>query len=219
MRLGVKLALHTLLFQESLSVDSVLKLVCALCTCFCLFTPASAEIMRFDSAPLGHTFSSTYVEDGIRMTTPGDTINIFGAPFPINSGGTFSNFAGVTEFQFDDGSSFDLVGLDAFNNGGTGSGTEFTVTGFLTAGGTITDTFLDPPFQGVSQPFANAAFVGLDRISIQRTDGDNEVIVYDNIEIVAASTAAVPEPSSFALLGLGCLAFAGYRRRTLKQAA
>lgn len=36
---------------------------------------------------------------------------------------------------------------------------------------------------------------------------------------ILSSTAAVPEPSSFAILGLGSVAFAGYRRRKLKQVA
>lgn len=218
---GIPSRVRNVLIKES-SFVRPLQLFAAFCAALFIIAPSSAEVMQFDSAPLGRLPTSVYVEDGIRMTVPLDQIHIYSvdSPGPANDHtGGFSNVTeGSTEFQFDDGRSFDLVGFDAYNNGSAGSGTEFTVTGFLTAGGTITATFLDPLFQGFSEPFSDARFVGLDRISIRRTDGRRELIRYDNFTIVSAGSTSVPEPSSFAVLGLGGLAFVGYRRRRYRAA-
>lgn len=77
----------------------------------------------------------------------------------------------------------------------------------------------DGTFSDVSFSFNSAGFageVGSDLFVV--FTGTGTQALFDNLR-VSETTAAVPEPSTFAVLGIGAIGFLGHRRRKRKQAA
>jgi hypothetical protein len=194
-----------------------------------------AGTIRFEGvAPFGGSVIgvSPYTEAGFILTdvTPGGLEGIFDSAFPVtNANGTavfgFCSFCGPggssTEIRLDrPGSVFSLVSLDAAAlEAFSGAAQSILATGNINGGGTVaqtldlTDTWTTFAFQGftnlTSVVFTAALPIvpdpAMDNIVVNVTSPDGN----GN----GGGGAAVPEPSSFLLLGPAVLAAAWLRRQ------
>ncbi|MBT8043625.1 MAG: PEP-CTERM sorting domain-containing protein, partial [Verrucomicrobiae bacterium] len=106
----------------------------------------------------------------------------------------FSFTGGDSNYKFDDGTVFDG---DSFTADGVDIDFTLTASGqYSVAGGSVTGTL-------------NNSLTTIDRIevfNISAGPGDDRNVFFNNLSVV-------PEPSSAALLGLGCLALLMRRRK------
>ncbi|KAA5547019.1 PEP-CTERM sorting domain-containing protein [Roseiconus nitratireducens] len=177
---------------------------------------AQAGIISFDPLVAGN--GSPYLghsEMGFNVTpTVGDWLvaQSFGNPVPS----IFENGSDPAEIQIEavGGGTFTFTAADLASNNGLsqyeftgflGAATVFSQTGSVTAG---------PPFEFFTIPNNVGVGQAIDRLSIRLTPVQTVTSVnIDNINL-SSPNSAVPEPSSFAIFGVGaCFAFGGSRRR------
>jgi len=183
-----------------------------------LSTAAQAQTIfsdSFETATLGLNTTPT----GWTVTNPGGTVDVIG-------GGLFGGLCAGSGQCIDLDGSTGLAGVlsRSFNlNSGTtytlsfdiagnrrGAGTE---TGVVTLGGaslnySLTDSSPAAAYQTMSLAFTPAS-TGLYTLSFANAGGDNQGAILDNVTL----TAAVPEPTSAALLLLGLGGVALLKRR------
>ncbi|MFN7731530.1 MAG: PEP-CTERM sorting domain-containing protein [Pirellula sp.] len=197
-------------------------------------TAASAlgtlQIITFESAPLG-AFSNLTVAPGVSLSgvdrnggsqtirnTPGggsgpsDPVSIYGYNTTLGGANFVYVLGGTLTFTFS-------TGVQAF--GAYISGIQF-------AGETI--TFNDGSFQSVAIPplgvsDGGVAFVGFTdagksitsiTINAVGSPGGPDFISIDDVRIVA-NVPPVPEPSTFAIVGLGAMGWAAFKRRPKRR--
>lgn len=136
---------------------------------------------------------------------------------------TFSNYTGSVALFSNPGSpititktggdSFDLLSLDLANVYRQGGGQPIEnvlITGNLTAGGTVTQSFLIPNDNALHN-VTLAGFTGLSSVVLSSPNTDLHITYFQIDNVSVQETQAVPEPSTMAALGLGALAV--FRRR------
>jgi hypothetical protein len=177
----------------------------ALLTVAAMASGAQADIIynfqNFAAFQNGHTISGTITTDGTIGTITGANItalNISWAGGP-NPGG------------------FSAIWTPSTMSGVTATATDLTISG----GGQMT-LFAGPVFDGNNQFFIRPAInsysarssSGISWSSINPTGAGTAITFASN-----AGAAAVPEPSTFALLGMGAISLMGVHRRKRKNAA
>lgn len=127
----------------------------------------------------------------------------------------------------DDGGSFSLLSLDGagahnFNHQGLSSyiPDQIDVVGYVADGTQVAQSFLiDKSVQFGPLAFTsyalNASFTNLKAVSFSSSGSKDDL--YNGFTIDNISFAAVPEPASIALLGIGLLGFAASRRKAAKS--
>lgn len=158
-----------------------------------------------------------YTEDGFTLTSSGNSAvyhnDIFGDGFFINYNG--SNFFGWCGNCVDDpfiltltsGGAFSISSID-FSNLNTGSDVgSIDITGFLSGGGIVTQTF-DP----IVDLWTTVTFTGFEALSSltigAATNGAS--LAMDNLAVMVVN--AVPIPPAFYLFGSGLLGLIGISR-------
>lgn len=155
-----------------------------------------------------------YTEDGFRLTdvNSGSANALFGPSGIQNDNGTdVLGWGSGSTFQVSSvtGDLLSLLAFDATNLDPQGSAGQFNVTGFYGAGGSVSATF-NSTFNSFTTFGFGSAWTGLSSVRIQNVNMVNGAI--DNIRLDAA---AVPEPTTIALVGAALAAIALSRRRRL----
>jgi hypothetical protein len=113
------------------------------------------------------------------------------------------------------GAAFSISSFDADTFVHIQGATTITVTGTLSGGGTVSQTFVtdtvgDGP--GPLADFQTFSLVGFNDLVSVQFSSVSKAFTIDNLN-VTASSAPVPEPASVLLLGSGLAGFAGFVRR------
>ena len=196
----------------------------------------AAIVLDFEdiSIPGGtDTTLSTYSNSGFTLTAT-DTATGFSAGFQAHGPNSIF-FAGsqalaafappinsttmITLTQ-DDGQPFSLLSIDLARNFAFDPAPTVTFVGTKAGGGSVTETFTitTPPGTAAFQPFDFSGFTDLTSVTWGQPQLAAGLHQFDDIRL-EPGTAAVPEPSTFALTGLMTLAGLGYAWRRRRAAA
>lgn len=180
-------------------------------------TSAMSAVIEFEGqVPDGDTSvfpSLPYEEGGYQLTDASAGYGIF-SPEP----GTNTNGSDVFGFQVDssfmlsaiDGGAFDLLNFQSTNiSTSSSSAGELALTGELTGGGTITETFAHT--LNNLETFSPDGFTDLASVTFF-TSGSDSGAVIDNINVQAAAPVPIPAALPLLLSGLGGLALMRRRR-------
>jgi hypothetical protein len=212
------------------------ELVTASFLALAIAQPASATTTLLTTNP-GTGTTTTFTTTGLNgngnpgpviingFTVTGNPQVVYGDnPYGLGTNGAWTNFSWVAtnnadgSITFDLGANYDFVG--AFMNYSPGEGTP-TIAALNSSFGML-GTYDLAALASISTPGADdgGAFRG-----IQSSDGDiryfvlsNSFILAHNLTLGQASTAAVPEPSTWAmmLVGFGAVGFSMRRARRAK---
>ena len=190
-----------------------------------LASSALANVITFETAPSGDGFTGPVTENGFTYSTlsGGLYVNGFGNPGQDMEGsqtvgGGVLKIVSATggDFNFDD------VDFAAFASSGTGSQT-LNVAGLLGASLVGTDMYTLANTSTFAPKYSNwtteAASVlagkTLSELDITLNAGGTPSLFLEAIDnvVLTSVSAAVPEPSSLALLGAGVLGLGWIRRR------
>ncbi|HEY3114083.1 MAG TPA: PEP-CTERM sorting domain-containing protein [Gemmatimonadaceae bacterium] len=171
---------------------------------------------------------SPYTEAGFTLTTPGfyefgtwcaDRAGFYAGPgLAIN---TFNVIATLTKAG---GGTFSINAIElAYLYAGNLPTEDLTFTGYLSGGGTITQTFTIGP-QLANTFFApflfDAAWTNLLSVDFPEQRNDYPLVPYQFTNIVLnGAGATVPEPASMMLLGTGLVGVFGVARRRFSKTA
>ena len=188
--------------------------------------PANAVIIGFEGVvpPSSSVVPATpYSEAGFTLTNslaPAPIEGIFGvASGTNNSGSAIFGWCGgcldglILTLSADSGAPFSLLSFEAanLNPGAFVPGMAIQVTGNLASGGTVVQTFF--LIQDIFTLFTlDPGFVGLSSVEFLGTPFPTDNFAFDNLEVVF-TTAAVSEPATLALFGLGLAGFGFMRRK------
>ena len=194
--------------------------------CACLFTLLSmsseAAIIDFDSLEVANSNfnfigSGIYSEDGFSITgTPMYYNGQFNDNYYAGSAGLYLQGAGaVTTLQHSASNVFsiDSIGLSFFRDGGTSP--LVTFTGYLSGGGTVTQSFQPLSF-GFADFFFDSGFTNLTSLSWNQGPNGGNGHQFDNIVLFDSTVSiasTVPIPAAVWLFGSGLLGLAGMTRR------
>lgn len=188
-----------------------------------LAAPAFANVITFETAPLGPGFSGPITEDGFTYTNAfgGLYVNAHGNPGQ-DLEGTIAEGGGVLAIQRQGGGTFtfDSVDYAAFDQSGTG--TQDLIVGGLLEDFIVFDEFtlsntsvLSPAYGNWTTEYAgNLAGLQLDTLIIilgAGTDPDQFTSAIDNVVLTPGPD--LPEPATLALMGAGLLGFGARRRK------
>ena len=168
--------------------------------------------------------NNCYEEGGFRITVMGmacgteAALATWTADNPLFYTGTPALYATVgtaVDFTRTNGGLFSLqsIGLASLL-GGLGDATSVMFTGFLGAGGTVTQMAQVPGSMNALSVFTFAGFTGLS--SVRMTVTSPSAVPYaqfDNVALTTAPAAVVPEPATVALFGAGLVGLGVVRRR------
>lgn len=178
-------------------------------------TTAHAAIIEFSGLRQtnGAAFTGPYLEDGYSVTATAGQVfegHQFGAPEPSLVVGSIFNggINGTVQVVRSGGGSFTFDGFDLIGNNGLAN---YTVSGFLGAA----SVFSVGGSQGGTFATLGGAAGVIDRLVFQLTATGTSLNI-DNINV--NDPAAVPEPSTWAMmvLGFGLVGFAMRRRQTVR---
>lgn len=173
--------------------------------------------------------NNCYVESGFRVAVAGLACGTEAALatwtsadplFYTGSPALFNNLGETVEITATSGASFSLMSLGmAPVLGGFGAPTTVTFMGMLAAGGTVSQTFTVPGATTAMTAFTLTGFTGLSSVRFTVTSPSAEPYVqFDNVMLMAGTTAVIPEPSTYALIGAGLLGVAGMARTRRRRA-
>jgi hypothetical protein len=176
-------------------------------------SPASAAVVFFDNfdaetAALNTTLTNFNVTAGTIDVVASGTYGITCSGNCVDLDGSTGDAGVVTsKTTFGPGNfklSFDLSGNQR------GFGPDIVEVSY---GGTLLDTIT----LASSDPFATHSYnvSGAGQISFSNAGGDNVGVILDNVRLATRDTAAVPEPSTLAIIGGGLAALGLLRRRRI----
>jgi hypothetical protein len=185
---------------------------------------ASATIIDFNVVDPGFGNTTTTTQDGYTFTKSNDGMATVGAGIKASywsGNGTgrllsYTNSGSESGFTLADqgGSSFSLSSFDYANGyvSGLGEITSLNLTGVFSGGGTISQSILNDT-SNWNTVFMSSAWSNLTAVSLIANGYKNRAM-WDNIAVneafnEAVNEAAVPEPSTTVLMGLGMLLLSG----------
>ncbi len=190
--------------------------------------PANAVVMNFESLAVNdasvHLQGSTYTESGFNVSSStGQTFSSFGtqrSEYPGSTALTLFGDVGSTLVRLTQvgGGAFDLSSIDLADYFNQGLQRTVNFTGTKADNSTVTQSVALDNLPGL-QTLNFSGFTNLAKVEWNTTSssGAQDSAQFDNINVSAASTAAVPEP--FTIIGTVIGGTAAVRmRRKLKQA-
>ena len=179
-------------------------------------TQAAGVSIGFEGfAPPGSSVNvptaSPYMEAGFTLTPTNNLSAVFDSTSPFTMSGNTTDWFGFNELNMPSltrtgGGTFDITSvLIGPSSAASSPPISMTIEGFLSGGGSITSMF-----SGLNTATtANLNWTNL--VSVKFTASDDSGLD----DIVVTATAAIPEPSTIVLMGLGLVALGYAGRRKL----